>query len=235
MWEFIDKAVYINLDHREDRRIIMKQFFEQAKIPTEKVERFPAIRHPVGIVGCAMGHIAILKMAKAEGWKSVLILEDDMRWLDFDMNYPKLESLVNKKHWDVCMLGGLYLEYDLPKIKMAFCTNAYIVQSHYYDILLDNFETGLRKKLDAGKPAFFAKTDKSIAFYNNRVNARNQYNVDVYWFKLQERDTWIGLGPMCDQIPTYSDIYNKVVVHQNATAESLLPYARKMRTLMDIT
>jgi glycosyl transferase family 25 len=235
MWEFIDKAVYINLDHREDRRIIMKQFFEEAKIPSENVERFPAIRHSVGIVGCAMGHIAILKRAKAQCWKSVLILEDDMRWIDFHTNYPKLESLVNGEHWDVFMLGGLFLQHELPRIKMAFCTNAYIVQSHYYDILLDNFETGLRKKLDAGKPTFFAKTPQSIAAYNNRVNLRNQYNVDVYWFKLQEKDNWIGLGPMCDQLPTYSDIYNKVVVHQDATAESLLPYAQRLRSIMDIT
>lgn len=235
MWEFIDKAVYMNLEHREDRRIIMNKFFEEAKIPSEKVERFPAIRHEVGIVGCAMGHIAILKRAKSQGWKSVLILEDDIRWIDFHTNYPKLESLVNAQHWDVCMLGGLFLEYELPRIKMAFCTNAYIVQSHYYDTLLDNFETGLRKKLDAGKPIFFAKTAQSIAAYNNRVNLRNQYNVDVYWFKLQERDTWIGLEPMCDQLPTYSDIYNKVVVHQDANVETLLPYAQSLRSIMDIT
>lgn len=232
MWEFIDKAVYINLDHREDRRIIMKQFFEESKIPTEKVERFHAIRHPVGIIGCAMGHISILKKAKTEGWKCVLILEDDMRWIDFDTNYPKLESLVNGQHWDVCMLGGLFLEHELPLIKMAFCTNAYIVQSHYYDILLNNFETGLRRKLDANKPMFFSKTEESMAAYYNRVSRLNQYNVDVYWFKLQERDKWIGIGPMCDQLPTYSDIYNKVVVHQDVNVEQLRRYAYSLKQMM---
>ena len=232
MWEFIDKAVYINLDHREDRRVIMSHFFEEAKIPTEKIERFPAIRHPVGIIGCAMGHIAILKRAKSQGWKSVLILEDDMRWIDFETNYPKLESLVNEKNWDVCMLGGLYVEHNLPVIKMAFCTNAYIVQSHYYDILLDNFETGLRKKLDANKPKFFAEIKQTMSAYYNRVSELNQYNVDVYWFKLQERDTWIGIGPMCDQLPTYSDIYNKVVVHQEVNVKQGRDYAYSLKQLM---
>ena len=27
MWEFVDKVVYINLDHREDRRQVMQKFF----------------------------------------------------------------------------------------------------------------------------------------------------------------------------------------------------------------
>jgi hypothetical protein len=37
MWDFVDKVIYINLDHRQDRRDIMTKFFENAKIPLEKV------------------------------------------------------------------------------------------------------------------------------------------------------------------------------------------------------
>jgi glycosyl transferase family 25 len=229
MWDFVDKVVYINLDHREDRRKIMSEFFKDGNIPQEKVIRFPAIKHSVGIVGCAMGHISILKHAKAEGWKSVLILEDDMRWIDFHSNYPKLKKLA-ETHWDVCMLGGLYLEHDDPRVKMAFCTNAYIVRSHYYDVLLDNFETGLRKKLDVKTP-FISMNKRAIR--NKLIQERNQYNVDVYWFLLQERDTWVAMiEPMCDQVPTYSDIYNQVVVHQDVDKSSLLPFAKEMKSLM---
>ena len=233
MWEFVDKVVYINLDHREDRRILMKKFFEEGQIPNEKVERFSAIRHKVGIVGCAMGHIAILKRAKAEGWKSVLILEDDMQWIDFDNNYKKLENLVTSNTWDVCMLGGLYLEATPPKVHIAVCTNAYIVKSHYYDTLLENFETGLRKKLDVRPPRFFAKTEKSMKEYYERVNSMNQFNVDVYWFKLQLKDNWIGMmDPMCDQAPTYSDIYNEVTVHQEFDKERLRDAVNDMKRLI---
>lgn len=220
MWEFIDKAVYINLDHREDRRQIMNHFFQDAKIPLEKVERFSAIRHSIGIVGCAMGHIEILKKAKREGWKSVLILEDDMRCVDIDTNYPKLEQLVNSQSWDVCMLTGLYMESSPPKVNIAFCTNAYIVKSHYYDTLLDNFETGLRKKLET--PLFLGFRRYAKEKRESYINKRNQYNVDVYWFKLQMRDNWIAMfPPMCEQLNTYSDIYNKPVDHNDVNIPEL--------------
>jgi glycosyl transferase family 25 len=215
MWEFVDKVVYINLDHREDRRKLMNKLFEEGGIPHEKVERFSAIRHPVGIVGCAMSHIDILKRAKQQGWKSVLVFEDDMQWIDFEQNYKKLEVLV-KQPYDVCMLGGLYLETTPPKVHMAVCTNVYIVRSHYYDTLLNNFETGLRKKLDKNPPRFFARSEKTMREYYARVDDDNGYNVDTYWFKLQLKDNWMAvMPPMCDQAPTYSDIYNTVVVHQD--------------------
>jgi glycosyl transferase family 25 len=90
MWEFIDKVIYINLDHREDRRKIMDTFFEKGNIPTEKIVRFSAIRAKKG-VGCLRSHAGALSMAKENGWKNVLILEDDLEWLDFENGYKQLE------------------------------------------------------------------------------------------------------------------------------------------------
>jgi glycosyl transferase family 25 len=240
MWDFIDKAIYINLDHREDRRQIMKKFFEDGKIPAEKVERFSAIKDDIGLVGCAMSHIAILKMAKQENWKRVLILEDDLEWDNFDSRYPELESLVNSQTWDVCMLGGLYIEHQLPKIKMAVCTNAYIVQSHYYDTLLDNFESGLKKKLDVNLnfpmfPILTESTKKKII--KDRISSQNQFNVDTYWFKLQERDNWIGTEPMFQQLNTFSDIYNTFHAHPNKNyivSGAQMQYFMHLKNLMDL-
>ena len=221
MWDFIDKAVYINLDHRDDRRQIMNQFFQEAGIPLEKTERFSAIRHAVGIVGCAMGHIEILKKAKREGWKSVLILEDDMKWVPD--SYTRLEKLVTETpNWDVCMLTGLYMESSPPKIHIAFCTNAYIVRSHYYDILLSNFETGLKNKLNTRQPGILSllRDPRTEKIKNYEINRRNFYNIDVYWFKLQMRDNWIAMFPPgCNQLETYSDIYNSVKEHTLSESE----------------
>lgn len=215
MWEFIDKAVYINLDHREDRRKIMNQFFQEAGVPSEKIERFSAIKHAVGIVGCAMGHIEILKKAKREGWKAVLILEDDMEWVPD--SYARLEKLVTETpNWDVCMLTGLYMESAPPKVQIAFCTNAYIVNQHYYDTLLNNFETGLKHKLNIRQPGILSiiRDTRTEKIKNYEIDRRNQYNIDVYWFKLQMRDNWIAMfPPCCNQLETYSDIYNSVKKH----------------------
>lgn len=50
MWEFVDKIVYINLDHREDRRTIMNTFFDKGNIPEEKIHRFSAVKDLNGII-----------------------------------------------------------------------------------------------------------------------------------------------------------------------------------------
>jgi len=208
MWEFVDKVVYINLDHREDRRQIMKSFFEESKIPSEKIERFSAIKHKVGVVGCAMSNISVLKRAKEQKWKSVLILEDDIRLVDFEENYKKLEVLVSKP-FDVCMLAGLYIKTDPPRILASFSTTGYIVQSHYYDTLLANFEYGLSQKLNKPKSTLaWTNRSKAEEIYNKMVTADNIHNVDVYWFKLQMKDNWVGMiDCMIEPVPNFSDIY----------------------------
>ncbi len=205
MWEFIDKVVYINLDHREDRRELMKIFFEKGNIPPEKIVRFSAIRDTPGIIGAAKSHIQVLKLAKINKWNNILVFEDDLEWVDFEENYNKLESLISTDTWDVCMLGGHYIKTDSKnRIFMAVQSSSYIVKSTYYDPLISNFETGLLKKLrSVAYPPYNFNTQKRI---ERLKNAFNCYNVDVYWIKLQLKDTWIGMiEPMCKQIELHSD------------------------------
>ena len=230
MWEFVDKVVYINLDHREDRRQIMQKLFDEGKIPPEKIERFSAIRHKVGIIGCAQGHIAILKMAKANNWKRVLILEDDLKWINFEENYKKLEDLVSNP-FDVCMLGGFYIDTNPPKIIASFCTNAYIVSSHYYDTLLNNFEYGLSQKLNKPKSILrFETSSKKENDYNRLVDADNIHNVDVYWMKLQQKDNWVGIiEPMIEQTVSFSDIYGKMLDRKDQDNNAILMYGKLMQ------
>lgn len=192
MWEFIDKIVYINLDHREDRRNNMKTFFEKAEIPTDKILRFPAIKRTRGALGCLASHTEVLRMAKQNSWKNVLILEDDLEWLDhFEENYKKLEELTKLPKWDVIMLVGWYWKYDFPRIYNANNTGAYLVNSSYYDKLLQNRETSLRK------------STRGIGFdFNSKM-----YHADIFWKRVQSTDTWYGLNPcMCRQVDGYSDI-----------------------------
>jgi len=206
MWEFIDKAIYINLDHRQDRREIMNKFFEEGLIPNEKIIRYSAVSHSDGIIGCALSHIGVLKMAKQHNWKSVLILEDDLQWMKFDIGYKMLET-ISHEHWDVCLLTGLYIDVNYPKLSSGMYTNAYIVKEHYYDTLIDNMEEGLRKKLSVVKPHIWDKSKMKL--YTDVY--KHVYNVDVYWIKLQQRDNWIAVDPICCQTPTYSDINKQII------------------------
>jgi glycosyl transferase family 25 len=193
MWEFIDKIVYINLDHRADRRDIMAKFFEKGQIPLEKVIRFPAIKHSRGEIGCLESHTEVLKMAKREQWKNVLILEDDIEWTNLE-EYAKLKGLTNLPKWDVIMLMGWYFKYDFPRIFYANHTSAYLVNQTYYDSLLNNRIESLSK----------IKLRKGFDFRSLKFNA------DVYWNTLMEKDNWYGLYPcICRQVDGFSDVGNK--------------------------
>ena len=190
MWEFIDKVIYINLDSRQDRRDLMKQFFKEGGIPEDKIVRCPGVLWNPGIVGCAKGHLAAVQMAKKNGWKRVLIFEDDVAWYNFSEGYQKLEKLVELPNWDVCFLGGWYCDIKGVQIKACICAHAYIVNEHYYDTLIQNYKEGIEKRLTS---------DDSM------------YHIDVYWIKLQIQHNWIGvIDPMCTQTQSFSDIQNKV-------------------------
>jgi GR25 family glycosyltransferase involved in LPS biosynthesis len=190
MWNFIDKIVYINLDHRQDRRDIMKKFFEKGNIPLEKVIRLQAVNRVRGGLGCLESHTKALKMAKENSWKNVLILEDDLEWLDLEGGYKRLEELSQKPEWDVIMLLGWYWKYDFPRIYDANNAGAYLVNSSYYDTLLKNRQTGL----------FNMK--KAFGFHFN--SKRN--DADSGWKILQKTDKWYGLEPcICRQVDGYSD------------------------------
>lgn len=203
MWEFIDKIIYINLDHRQDRRDIMAKFFEQGQIPMEKVMRFPAIKHNRGDTGATMSHAEVLRIAKRNQWKNVLILEDDLVWNEFEQGYKQLEELVQKPDWDVIMLVGWYLRYDFPRIRSAANAGAYLVNSNYYDTLLKNREEALR----------------NLTSYRLWTTSRGwKWNTDVWWVRLMQKDVWYGIYPcICHQTNTYSDIskitYNASGVH----------------------
>jgi len=196
MWEFVDKIIYINLDSRQDRRDIMTTFFEKAQIPLEKVERFSAIKTKKGQIGCLASHTEVLKKAKQQGWKNVLILEDDLEVLDFEAGYKQLEQLVKLPHWDVIMLVGWYWKYAFPRIFDANNTGAYLVNSNYYNKLLQNRENALRT------------SQKTFGFDFNNVRS----HADVSWKLIQATDNWYGINPcLCRQVDGVSDIAGKEI------------------------
>lgn len=196
MWEFVDKIVYINLDNRQDRRDIMKSFFEKGQIPEDKIIRFSAIRKNNGAIGCLESHTQVLRMAKQQNWKNVLILEDDLQWINLETQYSELENLT-KQSWDVILLCGWYQEYNFPRIFKSLNTGAYLVNQSYYDKFLANrefslkniYKTGILKLLD-----------------------RKSYAADVSWISLMKQDNWFGLYPcICSQVDGESDNTGKII------------------------
>lgn len=191
MNQLIQKIVYINLDNRTDRMKQMK--FELISFPSEKVQRFSAIKHHQGAVGCTLSHIAVLEMAIKEGWGNVLILEDDIQWSNYELGSLRFESLL-KEPFDVIVLGSVSTSYNGSSFKLNHCqtTTAYLVNKHYYSTLLQNFKEGLDQL--------------------QKTNNKPLYAIDMYWQRLQQRDNWFVVIPsLFIQRPSYSDIEQKDV------------------------
>jgi glycosyl transferase family 25 len=192
----IDKIIFINLEHRIDRKIQIT--FELDRFNLLNYDHFLAISNKNGAIGCAKSHLTVLKNAKEKGYKNLLILEDDFEFIVDKKTFNDEINKLNNVKFDVCLLAyntpNLYeSEYPfLYKIKNAQTTSAYIIQSHYYDTLINQWEEGL-KKLE-------------------ETNLNYKFACDITWKELQNKDNWfcfkIRIGK---QREGYSDIEKKIV------------------------
>lgn len=190
-WDFIDKVIYINLNHRTDRNESMK---EMTKCFEDKVIRFSAIQQEPGFIGCTKSHIAVLEMAIENKWKNVMILEDDAIWNKYEQGYDKLKKFINTAY-DVIVLGGTFVNRIGDKVLSCKTTVGYVVNSNYYLTLLNNFKEGLSML--------------------EQTHNKDLFAIDSYWSKLQQKDNWLIITPcLVYQKPDYSDICK---VHQNYT------------------
>jgi glycosyl transferase family 25 len=188
----IDKIVYINLEKRKDRRAHMESSFLTA-LPPDKVMRFNAIQNKKGAVGCCMSHLAVLEMAEREGWRNVLILEDDCVWANAEEGQLALRRLMAQPY-DVIMLGTTHLEYDERsyRIKRALSTSSYLVDRSYYRRLIETIQA---------------------------YNREDVYAVDYIYTYVQPKDRWFAVVPnLIVQRDDYSDIKGKEVSYQHRFA-----------------
>ena len=88
--ELNDYHYYINLEKRVTRR---NQCEKQLKsIGIQKPQRFNAIEHEIGLIGCAQSHIECLKIAKDKNWPYICIFEDDLLFTEPN----KVKQMLNK-------------------------------------------------------------------------------------------------------------------------------------------
>jgi GR25 family glycosyltransferase involved in LPS biosynthesis len=188
----ITHAFYINLASRPDRKQHVESQLESIGI---NAERFNAIKLPNGALGCSMSHLKCLEIAKKEEWSHLLIVEDDIKFLNPELFKTQLSRFLSTHDsWDVILLGGNnvppFKTIDDTCVKVTSCqtTTGYIVNGHYFSTLIDNFRTGIKKLVEnSSQPVLYA--------------------IDKYWFHLQRRDNWYLIIPLSvTQREDYSDI-----------------------------
>lgn len=197
----LNNIYYINLEHRKDRKEHVES--ELNKMGWSNYNRFNAIKHIDGRVGCSMSHLSILKLAKEQNLEYVVIIEDDILFTRPDWFNNKLNELLNKNiEWDVLLLASNLLvvnkeEDFIYNVKRGATTTGYIVKNHYFDKLINNIQTGI---------------DNLIKY----PEKHNQYAIDTNWFKLQEKDKWFIIIPRTiTQKEDYSDIESMNVNYEN--------------------
>lgn len=216
----LQHVFYINLAHREDRREHVVRQLESIGLQHHQVQRFEAIRCDNGAIGCSMSHLKLLQMAKQHQWDNIMIVEDDITFLNPDVFITQLNRFLNERKgnqedqenekkgetdrptnalWDVLLLAGNnmppYHQVDDVCVQVSRCqtTTGYIVQRHYYNVLIDNIKSGLTHLI-------------------YHPEQHSQFALDKYWFALQQKDYWYLLIPLTVvQLEGYSDIEQKEV------------------------
>lgn len=167
-WAGIDGVLVVNLDARPDRWA-STQALLAGVVPADKLHRLPAtagVALPgyaappwfrgrrrdktwAGRAGCALSHRAAVEHASAQGWRTLLVLEDDLDLSpDFDAVLASLSDALQRTDWDVCYLGhtdpqppyrhqaALAESHALFKVAGASTTHAYLLRDSTYAMLL---------------------------------------------------------------------------------------------------
>lgn len=143
-FDYFEKIFLINLDKRTDRWESAQKELDKVGI-LDRTKRFSAIEDTTnGAIGCAGSHITIIKTAKLGGWKTVLILEDDVCFLDNTLEVldKVVKDLKRYDYWEMLYLGLNPLRKmssispNLLKVNGAYTTHAYAVSSRFYETIL---------------------------------------------------------------------------------------------------
>ena len=198
----IKHAFYINLEHRIDRK---EHVIEELNKIGITANRFNAIKMENGAIGCSMSHLKILQNALQNNLEHVLIIEDDITFLNPELFKSQINKFfkIHNNNWDVILFAGNnippYENIDDTCIKVSRCqtTTGYLVNKHYIKVLVQNIKLGLTQLL-------------------NKPNEKHLFAIDMFWFVLQRSSNWYLITPpTVVQREDYSDIEKKLTNYKD--------------------
>jgi GR25 family glycosyltransferase involved in LPS biosynthesis len=157
-----DKMYIINLEKRPTRKIDMIKKLENENIKNYEIIKAIDGKNPLtmnefmqlkkenatnipteGHYGCLLSHLDIIKKARYNKLKYVLILEDDVIFENNFLN--KLENILVPE-FDLLYIGGLIMQEKVFFNEWAFHKSimgayAYILPNHMYDVVIEELET----------------------------------------------------------------------------------------------
>lgn len=205
--KILKNSYYINLEKRKERKQHIEK--ELKKIGVNYPVRINAIEHKLGILGCLKSHIKTLKtflLNTEVNEKFVAIFEDDVVFKKPEITMCCIDKIAKDDDWDICLIGGMndgeYSNYkNLPAVKVTRCMScaAYIVKRSYIPKLIYFWKN-------------FLKEAEELVKKSNHLLRIDLISLDVGWFDLQKKDTFILLIPLCvTQLKVHSDNWGKVM------------------------
>jgi GR25 family glycosyltransferase involved in LPS biosynthesis len=189
--------IYINLDHRVDRRVEIESEFHKLGIINYK--RYPAIKNSFGALGCALSHERVLEVAKSKVTPTV-ICEDDALFL---INRTLLEGIVSKFYKDprLDVLCLAYNEFNKIRVGRDFYVSSdvqtmacYIAKEYVLQDLCKVAKISISRLSEGG--------------------AEEEFAIDQVWKSLQKKYFFcFPIVRAVKQRPSYSDIRDQDVIY----------------------
>ena len=198
----LKNVYYINLLHRTDRKEKIEYQLNELKWDYQRYNAVKLPKSPSSSrIGCSLSHLSILKEAHEKKLDYVVILEDDIKFVDTQSFNNRLESVLNDNtNFDVLLICTnakkplVQISKYLAKAYDCQTTTGYIVKNHYFETLIQNYTEGIQLLMKNPQHYYY-------------------YSIDMYWKKLQKKDNWYLIIPMeVYQEDGYSDIEK---VHKN--------------------
>ena len=209
----IDAILYINLEHRTDRKEHILHEIGKLCTDPSKIHRIDAVKRGIGAMGCSMSHRKALQYAQSHPeWNTVLILEDD-----FTCKYDSLTDIENAI--DTFVQGTVDMDMGLlsynhhciqsrhgvnpfemtycpqlpPSVKRVYYSqtaSSYLIRKHYIPVLIQSITDSLFDMIQNGR--------------------RHENCFDIYWSRIQPIGKWYAIYPSIGmQYESYSDIEHR--------------------------
>lgn len=225
--DYFDQIRIVNLPMRQDRR---REVIEQLEkiglhIGVNDVAFFEAVRPSdaagfpnIGARGCFLSHLQILKEAVAGNCQRVLILEDDVNFVDkFSAGLPDLLKALEHWQWDICYLGHAFAASSQKPSGFSYCSepiqtsHAYAVNGQALPVLIDYLETVLSR--EPGHP----------------LGGPMHYDGALSMFRAQNPhiQTLILTPPVVYQRPSRTDIHDLAFYDRLPGLRQLANWARR--------
>lgn len=192
-----DKYMYINLENRKDRKKQIKNELAKMNIPESKIIRIDAVYNKYnGHIGCCSSHIKAINKAKQMKLPYVVIFEDDFV-------FTKSKAVVDKKinhflkmypNFNVIQFTTVHKhlrdinDKNVKKVDSASTSSAYILNSNFYDKLLNDLNES-KRKMEEEMVELWKKNKKNEKIYET------DYALDQHWNDLQKKSEWYIFDP----------------------------------------